>query len=116
MIPGLQEKSDQPTRELESEQPFSRLFAVRQPADAATRTDNRIGEVLRAFWEGHFAGPLATRADNCIWRPWWQQELKVWMEPCSLKKTEVSHMLLPNNINIAGFIIVRNQYDLTIQA
>ena len=116
MMPGPAKKSDQPTREPECERPFSGLLAMRHPADAATRTDHRIGEVLRAFWKRYFACSPAIWTINRFWRLRWQQELKVRMELGPPKETHIPKTLLRYDLYVAGFIFVRNPYDLTIQA
>jgi hypothetical protein len=95
---------------------FSNRLALRKPADATTGTGNRIGEVLRAFWEPHFTSPTAIWAANRIWWPYWHQELKIWMEFGPSKETHSPQTLLLYDLYVAGFIIVWNPYDLTIQA
>jgi hypothetical protein len=87
---------------------------MRQPADAITVTEHSICEVLRTFWETHFASSPAVWAVSCVGRPRRQQELKVWVEFGPSKETHIPQTLLRNELHIAGFIIVGNPYDLTI--
>ncbi len=58
---------------------ISPFLAGWQPADAATPTEYRFGEVLPAFREGETARPLAIWARDRIRRLYWQKELKLWV-------------------------------------
>ena len=93
-----------------------RLGAMRQPADAATRTDDLLREMFAARRESDLARPSAKWAISRIGRPRRDQESQIRMELGRLEETEISQNLVVDDLNVFRFVLVGYPHDFPIRS